>query len=161
MGGKTYEETVSGQRDQVFAAATRVTSELGYHVVAVQKEAGVISFNTGRSMRSWGGQDMSATVIDLGGGTCRVVLGGSLAKGGMPGSGGTQVVAWGEKGAVASKFFARLREVLPGTPNPASSSSPSPSSDLAAQLADLAKLRDSGVLSEDEFQSAKRRLITG
>jgi hypothetical protein len=44
---------------------------------------------------------------------------------------------------------------VPAAPEP----SPAQPSDLVAQLAQLAQLRDAGALSEEEFQQAKSRLL--
>jgi hypothetical protein len=38
---------------------------------------------------------------------------------------------------------------------------PAPSTDITSQLQQLAKLKESGILSEDEFQAAKAKLLAG
>ena len=84
------------------------TARLGYATLEARPEVGILTFNTGRSMKSWAGQDMTATVIDAGGGKTQVILGGTLARHGAQ----LQVVAWGEKKSVANKFLAELRECV-------------------------------------------------
>lgn len=111
-------------------------------------------------MSSWGGQDLTATVAASGAGTV-MTMGGSLARGGNPFGGGSQVVAWGEKGKLIKKFAQKVRDTLPSIPEPSievSGQAPKATT-LSDELAKLAQLRDSGVLSADEFETAKKRLL--
>jgi hypothetical protein len=80
MAGKTIDQTFHAARDVVYAAAVEATARLGYTTLEARPEVGVLSFNTGRSMKSWAGQDLTATVIDEGNGTTQVIVGGSLAR---------------------------------------------------------------------------------
>ena len=160
MGGKTTEAEFAVSPSRVFMACKRAVAELGYAVVHTDSEAMILSFNTGRSMKSWAGQDLSASVI-AGGGTTRGVVGGSLAKGGNPfGSG--QVAAWGEKSALSRKFLLTVGRVLPTVPEPSTSggttSVAAPS--VVDELVKLKGLLDRGVLSNAEFESLKHRLLS-
>ena len=79
MGGKTIERTFPASSEDVYEAARRAVAELGYSVLHSDAAAKAISFNTGRSMKSWAGQDLTATVFASDDGSARVVVGGSLA----------------------------------------------------------------------------------
>ena len=115
MGGKTIEMSFRTNAKRVFEASKLAIASLGYTVLASDAESKIISFNTGRSMNSWAGQDLTATMIEAGGVT-RVIVGGSIAKGGNPLGGGSQLFAWGEKEALSKKFLATLGEALSSLP---------------------------------------------
>jgi len=83
-------------------------------VIATHPDAGVVSFNTGRSMSSMKGQDLTATVIGLGASRSKVIVGGSL------GGNNTQVVAWGEKAKLAIRFLDALGRIAATEPAPQS-----------------------------------------
>lgn len=106
MGGKTVQAQYNEPLAKVFAAARLAVASLGYTVLVSDFSSGTISFNTGRSMKSFAGQDLSATLVEANGVTS-VFVGGSLAKGGNP-FGGGQLVAWGEKSALSQKFLGEL-----------------------------------------------------
>jgi Short C-terminal domain/Protein of unknown function (DUF2510) len=115
MGGKTIERTYSASPEDVYEAARHAVAELGYSVLHSDAAAKAISFNTGRSMKSWAGQDLTATVFASGDGSARVVVGGSLATRGNPLGGGSQLGAWGEKKQLSNVFLdAIARALLPG-----------------------------------------------
>jgi Short C-terminal domain len=57
----------------------------------------------------------------------------------------------------ARPYIERMREMIAAAKRPSSATSV----DIASQIERLAQLKASGALSEDEFESAKRRLIAG
>lgn len=119
MGGQTFEETFSHPAKAVFQAAKIATATLGYTILNLDESAMSISFNTGRSFKTWAGQDLTATVfVDSPG--SKVIVGGSLAKGGNPLTGGSQLVGWGEKEDLSRKFLAKLQEMIAQLPDSAS-----------------------------------------
>ena len=155
--------------DRTYWALTRAVAELGYTVLHSDKDSRTISFNTGRSMSSWAGQDLGATVFEASEGS-DLVIGGSLATKGMPGGGGSQVFAWGEKGRIIEKVFAKVVEVLNNNPPestavteapPKAGEESSSSSSVADEIAKLAELNKQGALSDDEFAAAKARVLEG
>jgi putative oligomerization/nucleic acid binding protein len=157
MGGKTEQFQFEASRERLWATVVQCIGTSGYTVIMSDAQSGIVSFNTGRSMKSWGGQDLSATVAgDSESST--LIMGGSLARGGNPFGGGSQVASWGEKGTLIRRFAESVAEALPGVPVPVSSS-PTPSADVSAGLGRLAALRESGALTEDEFQAAKAKLL--
>lgn len=104
MGGKTVEQIFSATPEVVFAAAKLTIASNGYIILNSDQNQLSITFNTGRSMKSWAGQDLTATFIESGSET-KVIVGGSLAKGGNPFGGGSQLTSWGEKEALSRKFL--------------------------------------------------------
>jgi hypothetical protein len=139
--------------ERVWAASLRAVSQLGYAVTHSDSGAHILTFNTGRSMSSFAGQDLSATLSATTGGTM-MTLGGSLGKGGNP-FGGGQMFAWGEKDRLIAKFAATVQRALPDIPEASQTATGS----IADELGKLAALRDSGVLSEAEFAAQKARLL--
>lgn len=158
MGGKTQTFTfndASGAR--LWSGCVQAVGLLGYNLIHSDKDSGQLSFNTGRSMSSWAGQDLTATVIAQDPGS-QLVMGGSLAKGGNPLGGGSQIGSWGEKGRLINRFAEKVAEILPGVAEPDGASAGSGST--ADELAKLAQLRDSGVLTADEFDAEKAKLLS-
>lgn len=152
MGGKTVEATYSASIDRLYPAMVRAAAELGYTILSSQPEAGVLSFNTGRSMKSWTGQDLSATALAASNGSTKVVVGGSLA---VRGAGFQQIGSWGEKQALSSKFLEKVRTILPSiavAPKPTAGS-------LADELSKLASLQRDGILTAAEFEREKARIL--
>ena len=159
MAGKTFDRSFNVSATRLFAAAVRAAAALGYSVISSDKEAGILSFNTGRSWKSWAGQDMTATIISESADRAKVILGGATAMRGNPfGGGGGQLAAWGEKKAVAYKFLDQIAGVLPTVAEERQASEQG-SVSIAAELERLAALRQQGLLSDAEFESAKSRLL--
>lgn len=161
MGGKTTDQRYRASAARTYEACRRAVSTLGYTVLHSDPVALTITFNTGRSMKSWAGQDLSASVFAEGV-EARVVVGGSLAKGGVPLGGGSQIGSWGEKSALSKKFLAAVASALPKVPEPiVAAPAPPASSDLATQLSQLVALHAQGGLTDQEFADAKAALIAG
>ncbi len=93
---------------RLYAAALKAVSILGYSIQHTDGAAGVISFNTGFSMRSWAGQDMTVTVIAGMDGMNEVAVGGRRAQRSTFGE--PQVFDWGERGKVTRQFFEAFYE---------------------------------------------------
>lgn len=69
MGGKTSDRRHEGSPARVFEAARGAVSAESYSVLHPEMGSWVISLNTGRSMSSWIGQDVSASFFADGTGT--------------------------------------------------------------------------------------------
>lgn len=157
MGGKTVQFAFDDVSvDRVWGAALQAVAKLGYTILHSDSGSRVLSFNTGRSMSSWAGQDLGMTLFDDGQRTI-MSMGGSLGKGGNPFGGGSQVFAWGEKGRLIDQFAATVQEIVPSIPETSRPASGAIS--VADELAKLASLRDSGALTDDEFGAQKARLL--
>jgi hypothetical protein len=111
VAGETFDETFNAPSNTVFTAAVEAAACLGYTTLEARPEAGILSFNTGFSMKSFAGQDMTATMLDEGSGKTLVSLDGELARRGALSS-GQWFDMWGEKKSVALKFLAQLRECV-------------------------------------------------
>jgi hypothetical protein len=99
---------------RLFSAALKAVAILGYSIQHSDGAAGVMSFNTGFSMRSWAGQDMSVTVIAGVDGMNEVAVGGRRSQRSTFGE--PQVYDWGERGKVTRQFFEAFERTLEGMP---------------------------------------------
>ena len=86
--------------DLVFKACLVSLATLGYHLTNSQKEGGIISFQTGRSLYTWKGQKLTGTIIEISEGKTEVIVSGVMA--------GFQITDWGEAERIARKV---LKEV--------------------------------------------------
>jgi hypothetical protein len=155
---KTEEKKFEASPARVFNACRVATAQLSYTLISADETGRMIAFNTGRSMKSFAGQDLQAMVLDDGDGS-RVIVGGAIARRGGMGSG--QQIAWGEKAALSKKFLAEVEKVLPSLPEVVpSNSNPSESTSIAEELKSLKDLHDQGVISEEEFSRAKDKLLS-
>ncbi len=163
MAGKTIDRKVAASTVRAFEACRRATAELGYSITDVSKESLTISFNTGRSMKTWGGQDLTASLFDEGDSTL-IVVGGSLGKGGSAlTGGGSQVFAWGEKKTLSVQFLDKVEALLfysIAESSSATSSNDSQPSSSADELLKLKELLDAGAISQEEFDNEKNKLLS-
>jgi hypothetical protein len=118
MGGKMIQRDFEASAGRTFEAARRAVANLGYSVLQSDAVGLVLSFNTGRSMWSYGGQDLTATVSSGGSGS-RVVVGGSLAVVEFAVNTETfnQRFSWGEKGRVSNKFLDEIAALVTSPPD--------------------------------------------
>src|SRR5699024_6816418 len=166
MGGQPLEDTYDASIDVTFELVRRAVSDLGFSIKHIDSVSRIISVNTGRSMKSLAGQDLTASCFHVNGKGTTVSVSGSLAKGGNPFGGGSQLFAWGEKGTLSRKLLSHIDNYIADMtteqrwPQPSESNKASINSDsLVSQLRELAALKDSGDLEEHEYQAAKERLL--
>jgi hypothetical protein len=154
-GGLAYPEASPAR---LFAAVQRAVASLGYGVTHADHPSRTLSFATGASMKSFGGQEMSATITADAAGASTLHFGGRRSQRGLS---TTQVVDWGEKADIAARVILRLDEALPDTPEPAAAEAPSAASpgQISGELERLADLHKRGVLDDEEFRAAKTRLL--
>lgn len=124
--------------DRLYRSAIATAAELGYSVKHSDPAGRIISFNTGMSMRSWAGQDMSVSVIEGQNGKNGVVVGGHRAQLAASFGGPPQVFDWGEKGKITRKFMESFIQVLARTqesvpPAPAGQTAANPSATVMPQ----------------------------
>ena len=89
-------------------AVTTVVARLGYTLGHVDKENGIVAFETGMSINSWAGQKMSAQILDLEEGNVQITIGGNRKSHGAQ----LQVYDWGEAGKISGKIFQELDGIL-------------------------------------------------
>ncbi|MGH3328348.1 MAG: DUF6458 family protein [Streptomycetales bacterium] len=154
---QSFSQSFPAGPERVYRAALDAVADLGYQVLEVRPEAGVLTFTGTTSGRSWGALELTATVRGGGDGSTTVTMGRhAMARGGaLGGRGGS----WGEEKAVAERFLARLADALTVIARTEVHARGDVRADIAAQLAQLSDLRERGALTDDEFQSAKRRLM--
>jgi len=87
---------------------TTVITRLGYSLCQVDNENGIVTFETGMSMDSWGGQKMTVHMLDVADETVQITIGGIGKAHGAQ----LQVYDWGESGKIAAKVFAELDGLL-------------------------------------------------
>jgi hypothetical protein len=148
---KIYEFEFDAPPEQLFTETVSAVSALGFSIHR-REDAASITFNTGPSMWSAAGQDMTATAQPLSPSSSKLVLSGKTApRGNEP-----QYGSWGERGRIAKGLAAKVREALgdqsarPVSPDGAR---------FVRELAVLADLHRSGDLSDGEYADAKRRLL--
>ena len=145
---------------RLYSAAVRAVTELGFSIISSDSGAATLSFRTGMSIKSWQGQEMTATVIPESSSGAQVVVGGRRVTRGYQ----LQVFDWGEARSIAIKFIDRLTPVVAATPEAKVRAAPEPvaaaqQGSTAAELEHLARLRKLGVLTDDEFTAAKKKLL--
>lgn len=87
---------------------TAVIARLGYTLQGIDRENGLITFQTGMSMKSWAGQSMSAHVLAIAPNTVQITLGGTRNVHGAQ----MQVYDWGEAGSIGTKIVEGLTPFL-------------------------------------------------
>lgn len=158
---KNMNKLFKSNPETVYEACRRVIADSGYTVINSSRDDFTISFNTGRSMSSWHGQDLTVTLFPDGANT-NAVVGGGLAKGGSAlTGGGSQLFAWGEKDKLSSAFLENIQKILPSIPKVVSAEDTTPvqSRSVAEEIKNLLALKEAGVLSDSEFETAKTKLL--
>jgi Short C-terminal domain len=135
---------------RLYAAAVDTVMELGCAITSRDDAAMRISFRT-NPVRPWPGIELTAAIHPQDAGA-QIVIGGRHVTGYRLG-----MADWHQANALGLMFLDRLKSELPGIPEPAASATPDPS--RLDQLKSLAELRDSGALTEDEFEAEKKRVL--
>jgi hypothetical protein len=138
--------------DRLYFATLRAVTELGYSVTHSDRASATLGFRTGLSWKSWQGQEMTATVVAEAPTSAKVLIGGKRVVRGRQ----FQVADWGEAQSIACKLIAELTPLVAATPEPTIGAMTS----VAEELERLAQLHHQGALTDDEFATAKNRLLT-
>jgi hypothetical protein len=102
-------ETFDVPADNLFVAVQAAAQQLAKKVEGVDPQNRTLYFNTGMSLWSWKGQNVSATVVDEGNGRSQLQVGAQIDR---RGANKLQVVDWGEGSRVAKKLIAKVQEQL-------------------------------------------------
>jgi hypothetical protein len=102
-------ETFDAPPDNVFMAVQAAAQQVAKKVEGVDPQNRTLYFNTGMSLWSWKGQNVSVSVTDAGGGRSQLQVGAQIDR---RGANKLQVIDWGEGGRVAKKLIAKTREQL-------------------------------------------------
>ncbi len=150
---KTYEFEFDAPPEQLFTETVSAVSALGFSILRHQDEPARITFNTGPSIWSTAGQDMTAVALALSPSSSKLIVSGKTARRGAE----AQYGSWGERGRIAKGLATRVRGALDEQLTTPGDGSDDPV--FVAELATLAELHRSGALTDDEFASAKQRLL--
>ena len=152
---KTFEFEFDAPPDQLFSEALSAVTALGFSILR-NDEASAVTFNTGPSIWSTAGQDMTATVVALSPSSSKLVVRGKTAPKGSE----AQYGSWGERGRIAKGLATRVRGALADSLiGVAAADAPANGPALVAELATLAELHRSGALTDREYTKAKARLL--
>ena len=158
---KNMNKLFKSNPERVYEACRKVIADSGYTVINSSRDDFTISFNTGRSMSSWHGQDLTVSLFPDGENT-NAVVGGRLANGGTAlTGGGSQLFAWGEKDKLSTAFLQNVEKILPTIPTvaPSANTAKPQSGSVAEEIKNLLALKEAGVLSDSEFEAAKTKLL--
>ena len=100
---KIYEFKFEAPPAQLFEETVTAVNVLGFSILASDDDS--LTFNTGPSIWSNAGQDMTATAEALSAYSSKLVLSGQTAAQGEYGS-------WGERGRIAKGLASKVREGL-------------------------------------------------
>jgi len=143
---KTYEFEFDAPPEQLYTEAVSAVSSLGFSILRHEDETTSITFNTGASIWSAAGQDMTVRALPVSSSSSKLVISGRTARKGKE----AQYGSWGERGRIAKGLATRIRGALAEqTDAPA----------FVSELARLAELHRCGDLTDDEFAQAKDRLF--
>jgi len=154
---KIYEFEFDAPPERVYAQTANAVGALGFSILSNEADAASITFNTGPSIWSTAGQDMTATALAVSPGSSMLVLTGKTAKRGSE----TQYGSWGERGRIAKGLAMWVRGSLaePTASMPDTAPEALDGSAFVAELATLAELHESGALTDGEYADAKQRLL--
>ena len=158
---------VSPQR--LFNAVLIAAADLKYGIDSIDRNSFSVTFQTYNGEKFWDGR-LSCFVIPNGDGA-RVSVTGTAEKGATtsgkitlsPFTAMTQLASEGGAHQAQSKLKFAIAKQVPLTPEPPKSTvesvSPSSHQDIPTQLKQLKDLLDAGVLSQEEFEKAKTKLL--
>lgn len=150
-GGNALKTVYRGcSTSRLYAAAVQTVAELSCAIIGRDDAAMRITFRT-NPVRPWPGIELTAAIHPQADGA-QIVLGGRHITGYRLG-----MADWHQANALGLMFLDRLKAELPGIPEPAAPATAEPSA--LDQLKSLAELRDRGVLTEDEFEAEKKRVL--
>lgn len=95
-------------KEQAMKAIAVVISRLGYTLKSVDNKNGFVNFETGMSINSWAGQNMSVHFLETAGNGVQLTIGGSMKAHGAQ----MQVYDWGEARKIATKLIGELTPIL-------------------------------------------------
>lgn len=155
---KTYEFEFDAAPEDLFTEMLSAVNALGFSILDdedAETTVPSVTFNTGPSIWSTAGQDMTATAFPISPSTSKLVVSGHTARR----DGEAQYGSWGERGRIAKGLATRVRGSLP---EPAAVVAPEPPTDSSAfvvELSMLCELHRNGDITDDEFAESKQRLF--
>jgi len=135
---------------RLYLAAVRTLDELGFPITGRDDGRTWLRFRTGVPTPGWPTQEITATIIPTEDGA-QVIVGGRRLAGYGP-----AVANWHQAKSEELIFLDRLTSMVPRVADPAP---PVPPASPEEKLKSLTEMRDQGVLTEDEFATAKDKLL--
>jgi hypothetical protein len=153
---KTYEFEFDAPPEELFTEMLSAVNALGFSILPGEDAETSVRFNTGPSIWSTAGQDMTATAFPISPSSSRLVVSGTTARRGEQ----VQYGSWGERGRIAKGLATRVRGTLPE----AATVTVVEREDVddpgfVAGLATLCELHRNGDITDDEFAESKQRLF--
>jgi hypothetical protein len=155
---KTYEFEFDAPPEELFTEMLSAVNALGFSILHNEDTETSVTFNTGPSMWSAAGQDMTATAFPTSSSSSKLVVTGKTARRGEQ----AQYGSWGERGRIAKGLATRVRGTLPessSTVAVAERDRDTDSSAFVVELAILCELHRNGDITDDEFSDSKQRLF--
>lgn len=152
---KTYEFEFDAPPEELFTEMLSAVNALGFSILHNEDTETSVTFNTGPSIWSTAGQDMTATAFPVTSSSSKLVVSGRTARRGEQ----AQYGSWGERGRIAKGLATRLRGTLPEAPMTPQGSRDTDSSAFVVELAILCELHRNGDITDDEFAESKERLF--
>jgi hypothetical protein len=152
---KTYEFEFAAPPEELFTEMLSAVNALGFAILHNEDTSSSVTFNTGPSMWSAAGQDMTATAFPTSPSSSKLVVTGKTARRG----GEAQYGSWGERGRIAKGLATRVRGSLPESATMLDAGTPAQSSAFVVELAILCELHRNGDITNDEFAESKQRLF--
>jgi hypothetical protein len=109
---KEFVLTYEADAGTTFKALSAVVEALGYRDISSDAQQREVTFNTGRSRKTWAGQDFTGSVHAESPGISEVRLIGVTSQRGL---GSVQSVSWGETEQLAHRVLDRLTKELGGS----------------------------------------------
>ena len=105
---KSFTSKYKSQMPDTVKALMTLIARSGYTLGTVDKDNGLITFETGKSMKSWAGQSMSVLVMDVDDESVEITISGTMKAHGDQ----LQIYDGGEAGKIAKNIFLELDKVL-------------------------------------------------
>jgi hypothetical protein len=137
---------------QLYEATARAGTQLGFKILSQDPTSGTLVFSTTVPTTSWLGPEISARITTHGDAARIVVTGTRVAAYRLA------LADWLQVKRVSLLLLERLSSVLPEEVELAPSPAPAPS--RLDELESLADLRNRGVLTEEEFDAEKKKLLS-
>ena len=145
---------------RLFDAVIQAASSLGYAPELINNETLVASFQTNHGEKRWDGV-INAHVIPHGLGAKAQITTRAMKGGFANPAGFSQMASEGAAAMQEGKLKKAIFKVLPSIPERSASGSSAGSSakSLVEEVKELEKLRQAGILSDEEFAQAKAKLF--
>lgn len=134
--------------DTFHALVSMVRKNEKYCLLNADLKSRTVSASLGMSLLSMG-ERLEFSVEEAPNGTSQVLVSSS----------NMQLITWGKHSFNLARIFLALENELECYPK-IRLGEPAPAEDIPSQIKALAELRDSGALSEEEFQEKKRELLS-